>query len=75
MLVSEVIDTDFAEQCKILAERVRDGSEYVIPPQRRSTSRGRVVQEDDEGDEEVNGVSEENRSDDYETGKIFKRRY
>ena len=33
------------------------------------------VQEDDEGVEEVNGVSEENRSDEYETGKIFKRRY
>lgn len=73
MLVSAVIDTDFAEQCKILAERIRDNSEYVMQ-QRRS----RDNDDDDDGDDgqEANRLREvDGGSDDYDTGKIFKKRY
>lgn len=76
MLVSAVIDTDFAEQCKILAERIRDGSEYVMQ-QRRSRVRATHEVDDDDDDEsqEVVNRLREDGSDEYEIGKIFKKRY
>ena len=73
MLVSAVIDTDFAEQCKILAERIRDSSEYVMQ-QRRSRARVDDDDDDDDDSQEANGLREDD-SDDYDTGKIFKKRY
>jgi hypothetical protein len=71
MLVSAVIDTDFAEQCKILAERIRDSSEYVM--QQRRSRAGVDDDDDDDESQEADGLRDDD--DDSDTGKIFKKRY
>ena len=58
LLVSKVIDSDFAEQCKILAERVRERREYAM--QLRADSKD----DDDDANGEDDDEEERTRMDD-----------